>query len=88
MDLSLPYNLNPSAISSDEMENMFVCPKCRTTHPLDAFLSVNGAQFTRFCGSCRGIFSEQRDPKRPRENDFHGVRTGSWEDFLEYLSEL
>ena len=88
MDLSLSYNLNSSAISSDEMESTFCCPKCGTTHSLHAFLSVNGAQFTRFCGSCRGILSEQRGPKRLRENEFDGVRKGCWEDFLEYLSKL
>ena len=88
MSILLAHEASSLSTSSNETESMLLCPKCQVLYPLESYLSVNGAQFTRFCELCRISLAEQRDSKRRRENGFHGIESGSWDELLEFLTEL
>jgi hypothetical protein len=71
--------------SSGDMERIFQCPKCQGHYPFESFMSANCNKFTVFCETCR---TEQHASKRKRESGLDGIRSGCWDDFLEYLAEL
>src|ERR1700735_5561923 len=71
--------------SSGDMETIFQCPKCQDHYPFESFISANRTKFTVFCESCR---TEQHASKRKRESGLDGIRSGCWDEFLEYLAEL